>query len=319
MTPPISIDFLETDLDALATAEGTVAVIVTEDGKLDPAGRRVNRLTRGAVARAIEGAAWNKAKAGDVVTVGYPAGMAAVAVFVVKLSRRPDATTARRAGAALAKAKGADALTIAGGSTRNMAALSLGLVLKGYAFTDHKTTRDDAPKGAVLMVRKPEAVAAEAGPMMAVAEGVFFTRDLVSEPANILTTEDFAARLAAMRDLGLEVEILEEADLAGLGMGALLGVGQGSESPSKLVVMRWNGGGDEAPFALVGKGVVFDTGGISLKPAAGMEDMTMDMGGAGVVAGVMRALALRPAAGHVLDQPDHPHDIGPGPAMSSPR
>jgi len=137
--------------------------------------------------------------------------------------------------------------------------------------------------------------------MAALAEGVFFTRDLVNEPANILTTDDFAARLAAMQELGLDVEILEEPDLAKLGMGALLGVGQGSESPSKVVVMRWQGGTkDEPPFALVGKGVVFDTGGISIKPAAGMEEMTMDMGGAGVVAGVMRTLALRKAQANVV-------------------
>ena len=104
-----------------------------------------------------------------------------------------------------------------------------------------------------------------------------------------------------MTKLGLKVEVLEEADLEKLGMGALLGVGQGSESPSKVVVMQWDGGkkGD-APFALVGKGVVFDTGGISIKPAGGMEEMTMDMGGAGVVAGVMRTLALRKAKANVV-------------------
>ena len=147
----------------------------------------------------------------------------------------------------------------------------------------------------------PEAVAAAASPMAAVAEGVFFTRDLVNEPANILTTHDFAARLAAMQELGLYVEILEEDQLAKLGMGDLLGVGQGSESPSKVVVMQWHGGKKGAsPFALVGKGVVFDTGGISIKPAAGMEEMTMDMGGAGVVAGVMRTLALRGAKANVV-------------------
>lgn len=146
----------------------------------------------------------------------------------------------------------------------------------------------------------PEALARDAAAAAAVAEGVFFTRDLVNEPANVLTTTDFANRLAAMETLGLEVEVLEEDELAALGMRALLGVGQGSESPSKVVVMRWNGGGDEAPLALVGKGVVFDTGGISIKPAAGMEEMTMDMGGAGVVAGVMRTLALRKARANVV-------------------
>ncbi|MEM8801559.1 MAG: leucyl aminopeptidase, partial [Pseudomonadota bacterium] len=95
-------------------------------------------------------------------------------------------------------------------------------------------------------------------------------------------------------------EVLEEDALADLGMRTLLAVGQGSESPSKVVVMRWDGGGDEAPLALVGKGVVFDTGGISLKPGAGMEDMVMDMGGAGVVSGVMQTLAMRKAKANVV-------------------
>lgn len=151
-----------------------------------------------------------------------------------------------------------------------------------------------------VLCADPEAAARDAQAGAALAEGVFFTRDLVNEPANVLTTTDFADRLLAMRELGLEVEVLDEEELARLGMRALLAVGQGSESPSKVVVMRWQGGGEEAPFALVGKGVVFDTGGISIKPAQGMEEMTMDMGGAGVVAGVMRTLALRRAKANVV-------------------
>ncbi|SEN99697.1 leucyl aminopeptidase [Paracoccus alcaliphilus] len=151
-----------------------------------------------------------------------------------------------------------------------------------------------------FMVRDPEAQAKLATHAAAVAEGVFFTRDLINEPANVLTTSDFADRLKAMEEIGLTVEVLDEDELQKLGMRALLAVGQGSETPSKVVVMRWNGGGDEAPLALVGKGVVFDTGGISIKPAAGMEEMTMDMGGAGVVAGVMRTLALRRAKANVV-------------------
>ncbi|MEM6904434.1 MAG: leucyl aminopeptidase, partial [Pseudomonadota bacterium] len=126
------------------------------------------------------------------------------------------------------------------------------------------------------------------------------TRDLVNEPANRLTTDEFAARLAAMQELGLEVEILGEPELQAMGARALLAVGQGSDNESKLVVMKWMGGGDAAPLAVVGKGVIFDTGGISLKPAGGMEDMTMDMGGAGVVSGLMRTLALRRAKANVV-------------------
>ncbi len=134
----------------------------------------------------------------------------------------------------------------------------------------------------------------------ALASGVHFTRDLVNAPSNVLTTSEFAARLEGLRELGVKVEVLEEPELEKLEMRTLLAVGQGSESPSKVVVMEWAGGGDEAPVALVGKGVVFDTGGISLKPAAGMEEMTMDMGGAGTVAGVMQALAMRKAAANVV-------------------
>jgi leucyl aminopeptidase len=139
-----------------------------------------------------------------------------------------------------------------------------------------------------------------AATLMAVAEGAFFTRDLTNEPANVLTTTDFARRLEELSDIGLKVQVLDEEELANLGMRTLLSVGQGSDSPSKVVVMEWQGGGDEAPLALIGKGVVFDTGGISLKPAGGMEDMTMDMGGAGIVAGVMKTLALRKAKANVV-------------------
>lgn len=300
MTTPAEIQFKDVDLDAVAEASGKVVVFVGPDGKLDAGARKVNTLTRKALTRFLDGAAFEKMALGDVATLAYPAGMSAAAICVVKLGRRPGSQEARKAGAQLAKAQGGKELLVMAGSIGRAAEIALGLALRGYRFDTHKSEESD-PIGAVtFMVSKPEEVAKSAAPMAAVAEGVFFTRDLTNEPANVLTTEDFAARLAAMAELGLEVEILEEADLARLGMRTLLSVGQGSDSPSKVVVMSWNGGGSEAPFALVGKGVVFDTGGISIKPAAGMEDMTMDMGGAGVVAGVMRTLALRKAKANVV-------------------
>ena len=300
MTTPIALRFVETDLDAIADATGRVAVFVGPDGKLGPAARRVNRLSKGALARLVEGEAFEKAKEGSAHSISWPAGMAAEAADVVKLSRRAGLDDARKAGAALAKSLGKGGALIVADGHKAAADIAFGVVMRSYDFDAYKTGDKTAPGAVTMMVAKPEEVAAAAGPMAAVAEGVFFTRDLTSEPANVLTTDDFAARLAAMQELGLEVEILEEADLEKLGMRALLAVGQGSESPSKVVVMQWNGGGDEAPFALVGKGVVFDTGGISIKPAGGMEDMTMDMGGAGVVSGVMRALALRKAKANVV-------------------
>ena len=302
MTRPAEIQFQDIDLAAIAAYPGRISVLVDPNGGLSQLSRKVNGLTKGAVARLIASDTFEKLAEGEGHNLSFPAGLAAEAVQVVKLSKRPTVLTARKAGAAMSVFQGKSALTVLAGNNPKTADIAFGLALRGYDFIDHKTPKhDDLPKGPVTIVASnPEQVAAAANPMAAIAEGVFFTRDLVNEPANILTTSDFAARLAAMQELGLEVTILEEDDLGKLGMQALLGVGMGSETPSKVVVMEWKGGGAEAPFALVGKGVVFDTGGISIKPAAGMEDMTMDMGGAGVVAGVMRALALRRAKANVV-------------------
>ena len=153
----------------------------------------------------------------------------------------------------------------------------------------------------ILMLKRPKDFKKALAETKAIVDGVFFTRNLVNEPANILNTVEFSERLQELTSLGVGVEVLEENKLAELGMNALLGVGQGSANPSKIVIMSWNGTSKkDKPLALVGKGVVFDTGGISLKPASGMEDMTMDMGGAGVVAGTMTALALRTAKANVV-------------------
>ncbi|WP_103256998.1 leucyl aminopeptidase [Tabrizicola aquatica] len=300
MPQPLPIQFLAPDLDALATQPGRIAVLAEPDQTPSAGFRKLDRLTKGALTRAVASTAFGKLKPGDAMDLAWPTGLQAEAVQILRLPKRADQQQARKAGAAVGKAHGAAATLVLAEGHPRAADIAFGLALRAYAFDTHKTG-EKKPRGPVsLAVTNPEAVARTAAPMAAVAEGVFFTRDLVNEPANVLTTSDFAARLAAMQELGLQVEILEEDELRRLGMGALLGVGQGSESPSKVVVMQWNGGGGEAPFALIGKGVVFDTGGISIKPAGGMEDMTMDMGGAGVVAGVMRTLALRKAKANVV-------------------
>ena len=300
MTDPVRIDFDLTDLARIAAWPGRVAVILGPDGALDPAGRRADALTRKALTRLAASDGWTKAATGEASIIAFPGGLAASALIAVKLPRRATLAEARKAGVALAQQMGTQDLLLLAGNHARAADIAFGLAMRAYAFTTHKTGEKPGRGAVTVMCADPEAVARAAGPMAAITEGVFFTRDLVSEPANVLTTDDFAARLAAMQELGLEVEILEEAQLKALGMGSLLCVGQGSASPSKVVVMQWKGDGDAAPLALVGKGVVFDTGGISLKPAAGMEDMTMDMGGAGVVAGVMRTLALRKARANVV-------------------
>ncbi|MGB5560671.1 MAG: leucyl aminopeptidase [Paracoccaceae bacterium] len=300
MTTPVTPKFIATDLDGIAGFKGRVAVLIGADGKLDLAARRANKLMRGALARLVGSEAFAKMKDGEATDLGFPGGLAADAVQVVRLSRRASVAEARKAGAAIGKAaKGSDVLVLAG-NLRALPDLVLGLVLRAYEFSDHKTSEVKAPGAVTVMCSDPEAAQPACDDAAALAEGVFFTRDLVSEPANVLTTVEFARRLEALKKLGLKVQVLDEAELEKLGMRTLLAVGQGSASPSKVVVMEWNGGGKEAPFALVGKGVVFDTGGISIKPADGMEDMTMDMGGAGVVAGVMKALALRKAKANVV-------------------
>jgi leucyl aminopeptidase len=300
MPQPLPIQFLAPDLDALASLSGRIAVLADAGQSPGPGFRRLDRLAKGALSRATASEAFGKLKPGEAMELAWPAGLQAEAVLIIRLPKKADMAQARKAGAAVGKSHGAGASLILAESHPRAADIAFGLALRAYDFDTHKTAEKKTPGPMTIAVTNPESVARAAAPMAAVAEGVFFTRDLVNEPANVLTTDDFAARLAAMQDLGLHVEILEEAELAQLGMGALLGVGQGSESPSKVVVMQWNGGGDEAPFALIGKGVVFDTGGISIKPAGGMEDMTMDMGGAGVVAGVMRTLALRKAKANVV-------------------
>jgi leucyl aminopeptidase len=134
-----------------------------------------------------------------------------------------------------------------------------------------------------------------------VVEGVSLTRELVTEPANIIYPESFVERVRKSLDgTGIEIEVLNRAEMEKLGMGALLGVAQGSVREARLLILKWNGGGKGQPTAFVGKGVTFDTGGISIKPAAGMEAMKWDMGGAGAVSGAMKALALRKAKANIV-------------------
>ncbi len=302
MTTPPVIDIQPLDLDAIAGFEGRIAVFVPAEGKLDQGARRVNRLSKGALERFAASEAFERLKPGESADLSWPAGMQASAVQVIRLEGKSTPIERRKAGAAIGAARGKGDVLILGGARKGLAELALGASLRAYAYKECRTGEagEQAVGDVSIMVTDPNALRAEMASVEAVAEGVYFTRDLVNAPANMLTTESFAEKLTTLGELGVEVEVLDEAAMAELGMGMLLGVGMGSESPSKLVVMRWNGGGSEQPLALIGKGVVFDTGGISLKPGAGMEDMTMDMGGAGVVSGVMKTLALRKAPANVV-------------------
>ena len=170
-----------------------------------------------------------------------------------------------------------------------------GLKLKSYTFEKYKTKKNN--KNILITVfGKNKPLLKDQTKFKAIEEGTFFTRDLVSEPGNVLHPDEYARRLNSLKKIGLKINILDEKKLKKLGMNTLLGVGQGSIRGSYLVTMEWNGLKDKSkPLAFVGKGVCFDTGGISLKPAKFMEDMTYDMAGSAVVVGLMKSLALRKA------------------------
>jgi leucyl aminopeptidase len=188
------------------------------------------------------------------------------------------------------------------------ASVALGMLLRAYRFDRYRTRKDEADNGdepqnvAVTIVTEAATAAKKAfADAQAVASGVNLARDLVNEPANKLGPIEFAARTQELTELGVEVEVLTEKEMKKLGMGALLGVAQGSARPPRLVVMHWNGGkAKEKPVAFIGKGVVFDSGGLSIKPAQGMEDMKGDMGGAAAVTGLMHVLAARKAKVNVV-------------------
>ena len=189
-------------------------------------------------------------------------------------------------------------------SDKAAADFALGMLLRAYSFDSYKTRKsdDDAGNGGqkpikvTVVVAQASAAKKSFADSEATAAGVNLARDLVNEPPNVLGPVEFAARVKDLEKLGVEIDILTEKEMKRLGMGALLGVAQGSARPPRLAVMQWKGGkAKERPVAFVGKGVVFDTGGISIKPAAGMEDMKGDMGGAAAVTGLMHTLAARKA------------------------
>ncbi|MDP1737726.1 MAG: leucyl aminopeptidase [Caulobacter sp.] len=298
------IEFVASD-KSKNPAGGAVAVMVFEGGKLSTAAEDMDRATGGAVTRAIAAGRF-AGKPGQTVELLVPAGLEAQRLVIVGSGSDSEwgGDTAERFAAQAfqtVKASGAETLyvMIPGGKPEEAARGALGATLAAYRFDRYRTTEKPEVKPSVTTVKvvTDDSKAAEAAfaPLKALGEAVYFSRDLVSEPPNVLHPVEYARRVKALESLGLEVEILGEKEMTKLGMGSLLGVGQGSRRDSQLVVIQWKGGGDSQPVAFVGKGVTFDTGGISIKPADGMEDMKWDMGGSAAVAGLMHVLAGRKA------------------------
>ncbi len=287
---------------------------------LTAAARRLDEASGGAVVRALASAARFSGKKGELLAIVAPANLGLSRIVLAGLGQ-PEQAGARvfedLGGALAAHLNGAGEIeaTVAVeigddaplGAGEAAAALALGAQLRAYRFDKYKTKQkpEQKPSLARLTVSSAETGAAKRTWRLLekTAEAVFFTRDLVSEPANVIYPETLAEQARTLEELGVKVEILDEKAMRKLGMGALLGVAQGSARPPRLVVMQWHGagnpggpaGGQGAPLAFIGKGVTFDTGGISIKPAAGMGDMKWDMAGSAVVIGLMRLLAARKA------------------------
>ncbi|ASE40735.1 leucyl aminopeptidase [Brevundimonas vesicularis] len=296
---------------AAVDAAEILAVPVFEDRTFTAAGTALDGKTNGALTKAA-GKGRFTGKAGQSLSIAAPAGVEADVVLLVGVGAKDkldDLAVEAFGGNAYAAVKlsGAEVLTIDASDLSPEQAARVGFAarLAAYRFDKYRTTQkaDKIPSITAIRVVTTDLRGAEAAlePLSAVADGVIFARDLVSEPANVLYPAEFAKRVKALESLGLEVEILGEAEMEKLGMRTLLGVGQGSRRESQLAIMKWNGGEAGAqPLAFVGKGVCFDTGGISIKPADGMEDMKWDMGGAAAVTGTMIALASRKAKANVI-------------------
>jgi len=288
-----------------------IFVVFCDDGlKFGPATRKALGSAADLVSRAAKAEGFT-GKSGSSLELIVPEGLKAARLVVAgagKAANLKQQDFVKLGGIAMGKMplKAAEATVFAELPTGSMkpeqaADLAQGMRLRAYAFDRYKTKRKDdekpAEKRSVTVAVGDVAGTRKAfEPREAVVSGVLMARDLVNEPANILYPEEFARRTLALKKSGVAVEVLDLKDMKKLGMNALLGVGQGSTRESRVVVMRWNGGkkGDD-PVAFIGKGVCFDTGGISIKPAASMEDMKGDMGGAACVTGLMLALAGRKA------------------------
>ena len=287
-------------------ARGAIVVGVLEKRKLPPTAADLDRQTSGAIGRAMKASRF-EGRSRQFLDLPAPPGLPNHRIVLLGLGAEKaiDELAAQALGGAVIAHLNGIGETAATVFLDGLAAadqFAFGARLRAYRFDKYRTQEKarDKPtlRGLTVTAAAPAAARRAFAGLDKVADGVVLTRDLVSEPANVTYPETLAKAARGLTRLGVKVEVLDEKRMKTLGMGALLGVAQGSDRPPRLVVMRWNGAAKSRtgkPIAFVGKGVTFDTGGISLKPPAGMGDMKWDMGGAGVVIGLMKALAGRKA------------------------
>ena len=302
----LAISYLATVAEPVAA----LAVFACPDGALSAGAKAADAAANGAVQSAVKAARF-EGGVGEIVELLAPAGLSHGRLLLVGTgpTDKIDAGVAERIGGAIAarlllSGETTVSVDVAGVLAGDLAAhLGHGAVLRSWRFDQYRTKQKDKQKPtltSLAIIGAGEVTAHDR--LMAIAGGVARTRTLVSEPPNVIYPESFVESARDLAALGVELTILDDAEMKKLGMGALLGVAQGSVRPARILAMRWNGTGrdDVKPVCLVGKGVTFDTGGISLKPPAGMEDMKWDMGGAGAVTGAMHAIAARKSKAHVV-------------------
>jgi leucyl aminopeptidase len=296
-----------------APKSGNALVLVGKDLSLGALGKELDEASQGAISRAIKAVDF-KGELFATQAILAPGGVELDRILLLGVGEDTLGETEwlRLGGAAMAAIKGIEkssmVLQLASGdvSAASASLFAMGMKLRSYDFDKYKTNKgepkEEKPTPAVtVQVADHEEAAKLWERDDAVSDGTLLARDLVNEPANILGPEEFAAKAKALEALGAEVEILEQDALEKENMWALLGVAQGSVRGPRVAVIKWNGGKEgEAPIAFIGKGVVFDTGGISIKPAGGMEEMKGDMGGAAAVTGLMHALVARKAKVNVI-------------------
>ncbi|WP_296742217.1 leucyl aminopeptidase [Mesorhizobium sp.] len=321
MTPRPSIAFAK----FAAPKKGSAFVFAAEGGGLGEQAKACDPA--GALARAFPVADFS-GKFASSVEVLAPEGASVdrlVAIGVGKVANLDDQAWLKLGGAVSATLRKATEVAVIldlpelQQDGRQAASLAAGILLRSYSFDKYKTRKDrddnhsdakgaeakkaEPPKPVKVTIHCADPAAAKKAfaDEGAVIDGVLLARDLVNEPANALGPVEFAERAKQLEALGVEVEILTEKEMKKLGMGSLLGVAQGSPRGARMAIMQWKGGkAKDAPLAFIGKGVTFDTGGNSMKPASGMEDMKGDMGGAAAVTGLIHALAARKAKANVV-------------------
>ena len=293
-----------------SSTAGTVALICHEGEILTGVAETVNGELGGALAKAATSARFT-GKDGQIVDVLGLSSEKYSRILLVGAGEadKADARIWEKVGGGTVKkvlTSGETEIDVVGAPNADAAArILLGAKLAAYRFDDYREVKEDQQPTLTsvgVVVDDAAAATAAAEQLDSQAFGSALARDLVNTPPNDLYPEAYANKIQDLSELGLEIDVLNEAEMEKLGMAALLGVGQGSEHHSRMVVMKWMGADDKkaAPLALVGKGVTFDTGGISLKPGAGMEDMKGDMGGSAAVVGAMATLAKRKAKANVV-------------------